>query len=126
MRGDEVYQAVADRTGLNRNDVKKAVNGLFDVVAGTVAQGKEKVTLTGFLSFEQVQRKARTARNPRTGEPIKVPKSKAVKVTAGSKLKDIVSGKAARPAAGAGAKKAGAKKAGAKKPAAKKTAAKKR
>ena len=48
------------------------------------------------MKFSQVQRKARMARNPRTGEPVAVPASKAVKIQAGSKLKAAAKG--SRPA----------------------------
>ena len=53
----------------------------------------EKLTLPGFLAFEQSSRSARTGRNPQTGETIQIAASKTVKVTAGSKLKAAAAGK---------------------------------
>jgi len=61
-----------------------------------VAQG-EKVTVTGFVSFEQVQRKARTARNPQTGEAIQVKATKAPKVSIGASFKKVVRGEERAP-----------------------------
>ena len=52
-----------------------------------VAAGGDKVSIPGWLSFEQVTRAARMGRNPRTGESIHVPATKACKVSVGSKLK---------------------------------------
>ena len=70
-------------------DVGRVVDGLFSAVSEAVAKG-EKVTIPGFLSFEQVATAARTGRNPQTGEEIKIAAGKRVKVTAGSKLKAAV------------------------------------
>nr|MDQ3353860.1 HU family DNA-binding protein [Actinomycetota bacterium] len=78
-------------------DVDATLKGLFEVVAGVVAKGDDKITLPGFISFEQVDRAARTGRNPQTGESIDVPASKAVKISAGSKLKAIAAGKEQAP-----------------------------
>ena len=52
-----------------------------------MAAGGDKVSIPGWLSFEQVTRAARMGRNPRTGESIHVPATKACKVSVGSKLK---------------------------------------
>ena len=62
-----------------------------DVVVENVAKG-EKIVLSGFLSFERVERKARTARNPQTGEAIQVAASRAPKVSIGSTFKKAVKG----------------------------------
>ena len=72
------------------------LNGLEDVVSVNVKKG-EKVALTGFVSFERVDRKARTGRNPQTGEAIKVRASKAPRVSAGATFKRVVNGKAPAP-----------------------------
>jgi len=92
MTKTELIKAVAARTEVSQADVERVINGFQDVVSQTVAKGKEKVTIPGFLSFERVTRKARKGRNPQTGESIKIPKTKAVKVSAGSKLKAIAKG----------------------------------
>ena len=97
MNRTELVAAVAERSGVSRGDVDSTLKGLFDVVAGVVAKGEEKVTIPGFVSFEQTARAARTARNPQTGAAIDVPAGTAVKVTAGAKLKAIAAGKEQAP-----------------------------
>lgn len=92
MTKSELIAEIAERTGLAKTDVEKALKSFEDVAHEIVAKGDEKLTLPGFLSFEQTHRSARTARNPQTGEPIQVPASKAVKVSAGSKLKAAAKG----------------------------------
>ena len=63
----------------------------FEVVAEAVGKG-EKVTVPGWISFEQTQRAARQGRNPATGEAMQIPATKAAKVSAGSKLKAAAKG----------------------------------
>jgi DNA-binding protein HU-beta len=98
MNRSELVDAIAQRTGVANKDVDASLKGLFDVVAGVVAKGGEKITIPGFLSFEQGARSARTGRNPQTGETIQVPASKTAKVSVGAKLKSIAAGKEAPPA----------------------------
>ena len=97
MNRSELIDAVSQRSGVESRDVDATLKGLFEVVAGVVAKGDEKITLPGFISFEQVDRAARTGRNPQTGESIDVPASKAVKISAGTKLKAIAAGKEQAP-----------------------------
>ncbi|MBW3609912.1 MAG: HU family DNA-binding protein [Actinomycetota bacterium] len=97
MNRTELIDAVSNRSGVSSRDVDATLKGLFEVVAGVVAQGDEKISLPGFISFEQVDRAARTGRNPQTGESIDVPAAKAVKISAGSKLKAIAAGREQAP-----------------------------
>jgi DNA-binding protein HU-beta len=92
MNKAELVEAVAKSTGQSKATVDSVLNGTIETIEKAVAKG-DKVTITGFLSVERVARKARTGRNPRTGETIKIPASKAVKVSAGAKLKNAVKGK---------------------------------
>jgi DNA-binding protein HU-beta len=57
----------------------------------------ERVALVGFGTFERQDRRARTARNPRSGEPVKVKATKVPRFRAGQGFKDVVAGKAAAP-----------------------------
>jgi len=98
MNRSELIEAVAERAGVAKSDVDAVLKGFQDVVSSTVAKGEEKITIPGFLSFEQGARSARTGRNPQTGETIQVAASKTVKISAGSKLKAIAAGKEAPPA----------------------------
>lgn len=85
----ELIASIASATGLSQANVGSVVDGLFSAVSEAVAKG-EKVTIPGFISFEQVATSARTGRNPQTGAEIAIPAGSRVKVTAGSKLKAAV------------------------------------
>ncbi len=93
MNKTELIEAVAAATGLTKTDSDKAVNALLDTVVATV-KGGDKVTVPGFGTFSVSERKARTGRNPRTGEALKIAASKAPKFTAGSSFKTAVNTKA--------------------------------
>lgn len=97
MNKSELVDAIADRTGVSKGDVDSTLRGLYEVVATTVAKGDEKITIPGFVSFEQGHRGARTGRNPQTGASIQVAATNTVKVSVGSKLKAIAAGKEAPP-----------------------------
>jgi DNA-binding protein HU-beta len=97
MNKSELIAAVAAHTGVESKVVATVIGGTEDVVTASVTNG-EKVALTGFVSFERVERKARTARNPATGEAIQVKASRAPKVSAGASFKKIVNGQAPAPA----------------------------
>jgi nucleoid DNA-binding protein len=93
MNKAELADALAERTGIQRKDSRAAVEALFDPENGLIAQALqrgEKVSLTGFGTFEVRERKARTARNPRTGTTIEVPATRAAAFRAGKGLKDGV------------------------------------
>lgn len=92
MNKTELIDQIAERTGVPKKDVGAVIDGLFIEVSQVVAKGDEKVTIPGFISFEQVNRKARKGFNPQSGEPITIPESTAVKVTAGNKLKAFAKG----------------------------------
>jgi DNA-binding protein HU-beta len=126
----QLVEQVAAQTGVGKPDVEKVMKSFIDTVQLTVKKG-EKVSLPGFGGWSQTQRKARTARNPRTGAAVKVPAGKGVKFTVGATFKDIVAAKrgsaAAKTTAKAPAKKAAparASKAPAKAPARKAAPAK--
>ena len=89
MNKGELISDAAKRAGLPASTVEAAVNGLLASIGEAVKRG-DKATLTGWISFEKVQRSARTARNPQTGDVVNVPARAAVKVKAGAKLKNMV------------------------------------
>jgi DNA-binding protein HU-beta len=64
-----------------------AYDGLFAILAETLKKG-DAIAISGFGSFKVVERKARKGRNPRTGEEINIPASRAVKFTPGKALKE--------------------------------------
>lgn len=77
--------ALSERVGLSRSVAQEAVETVFDICAWTVAQGYT-VSITNFGSLELVEKKARMARNPQTGDRIKVPSHKAVKFNVSPRL----------------------------------------
>ena len=85
----ELIEAVAAKADLPKSTVAKVLEDLEDVIVTSVSKG-EKVSITGFVSFDRVNRAARTARNPQTGEAIQVKASKAPKVSAGATFKNKV------------------------------------
>jgi DNA-binding protein HU-beta len=85
----ELIDKVAEEAGLAKSEAEKAVNALIQVVQGAVATG-DKVTLPGFGNWSRTDRSARTGRNPRTGEPVQIPASKAVKFSVGADFKKKV------------------------------------
>lgn len=96
MNKTELVETVATHTGIAKGTVAEVLGGFEEVIVAAVASG-EKVTVTGFVSFEQVQRKARTARNPQTGEAIQVKASKAPKVSIGASFKKVIKGEEKAP-----------------------------
>ncbi|MEV6421624.1 HU family DNA-binding protein [Streptomyces sp. NPDC051662] len=92
MNRSELLAALADRAEVSRKDADAVLSAFAVIVGDVVAKGDEKVTIPGFLSFERTHRAARTARNPQTGDPIQIPSGYAVKVSAGSKLKEAAKG----------------------------------
>ena len=89
MNKAELINAVAQTAELSRKDADKAVNAMLDVITEALRNG-DKVQIVGFGAFEAKVRASRMARNPRTGEEIEIPASKAVAFKVGKALKDEV------------------------------------
>jgi len=85
----ELVDAIVLESGAAKNTVAEVLKAFEDVVVKGVSGG-EKIVLSGFLTFERVDRKARTARNPQTGAPIEVAASRAPKVSLGTTFKKAV------------------------------------
>jgi DNA-binding protein HU-beta len=96
MRKRELAQAVAVHTDVDAKLAAKVVDGTLDVILATVAKG-EDVNLTGFAKFSKVKRPARMARNPATGEAVKVKAKTVAKITPLKGFKDVVLGVAPAP-----------------------------
>jgi len=92
----ELVDAIQKHTEVARADVDKVLGSLIQHTQIAVKKG-DRVSLVGFGTFERRDRKARTARNPRTGTPVKVKATKIPAFRAGQGFKDVVSGKAAAP-----------------------------
>lgn len=89
MKKTELIAAIAEQSGLSKKDAEKALNATLDTIIKAVAEG-DKIQLTGFGTFEQRQRNARTGVDPRTGNSIEIPASKVPAFKAGKGFKDIV------------------------------------
>ena len=83
----------ANTQGYTRKAVAEILDAALDTIRTKVAAG-QNVTLTGFGTFRQTQRSARTGTNIRTGQKIQIPASRGVTFSAGSELKAAVSGRA--------------------------------
>ncbi len=92
MNKTELIEIVSKNAELTKKESAAAVDALLDgIVEGLVKDGK--VQLIGFGSFEVRTRTARTGRNPRTGEQIKIKASKAPAFKPGKDMKDAVNAK---------------------------------
>lgn len=89
MNKSELIKSIATKSGLTPDQATQALNGLTDTIADTLAKGEE-VALIGFGTFRATNRKARTGRNPKTGEAIQIPASKTPTFKAGKSLKEAV------------------------------------
>jgi DNA-binding protein HU-beta len=127
----QLLNEFATSNELSRKQADEYLTSLVDIITATVATG-DPVAISGFAKFRRIDRPARLARNPATGETVKVKAKRVARITPLKNFKDaVLSGKAPRPAAKktvakkAPVKKAPAKKAPARKAPAKKVAAKK-
>ncbi|PIB77869.1 HU family DNA-binding protein [Mycobacterium celatum] len=130
MNKAELIDVLTEKLGSDRRSATAAVENVVDTIVRAVHKG-ESVTITGFGVFEQRRRAARVARNPRTGETVKVKPTSVPAFRPGAQFKAVVSGAQRLPAEGPAVKRgvtaSGARKAAKKSPAKKatKSAAKK-
>jgi len=89
MKKAELIDAVATKSELTKQDTKKAVDALFEMISNTLAN-EEKIQLIGFGTFEVRERAARTGRNPQTGEEMTIPASKVPAFKPGKELKEAL------------------------------------
>jgi len=89
MTKADLIVKVASKAGMTKASAENALNSFIASVEEVLAS-QGKLTLTGFGTFEVQQRKARTGRNPRTGQEIQIPANKVVKFRPGKLLKDSI------------------------------------
>ncbi len=92
----ELIAQVAAQADVDKTTAQNVLKAFEDTVLASVAAG-DKIALTGFVSFEQISKKATTARNPRTGEAVKVKAKKAPKVTVGATFKKVANNEVSAP-----------------------------
>jgi len=89
MTKTDLIAKVADMAGMTKVDANKAIDAVVGAVQASLAKG-EKVTWTGFGTFEVRNRAARMGRNPQTGAPLHIAASKTPAFKSGKSLKDAV------------------------------------
>ncbi len=87
MTKKDLIRTISIKTGQSQYNAAVILDGLLDTVEQAMASG-QRVAIPGFGTFEVGQRKARTGRNPLTGEEMKVPAKAVAKFTPGKRLKD--------------------------------------
>ncbi|MER6785080.1 HU family DNA-binding protein [Streptomyces sp. NPDC000658] len=98
MNKAQLVEAIADKVG-GRQQAADAVDAVLDAIVRATVAG-DRVSVTGFGSFEKVDRPARYARNPQTGERVRVKKTSVPRFRAGQGFKDLVSGSKKLPRGG--------------------------
>lgn len=89
MNKTELISVMAEKAEISKKDAEKALTAFTNVVADVLVDG-DKVAITGFGTFEVVERAERQGRNPATGEAITIAASKSPKFKAGKALKEAV------------------------------------
>ena len=89
MTKKEFIGVIAEKAGVSKKDTEAVYDALWASIAENLKAG-EKVQVTGFGTFEVRERPERVAKNPRTGESVKVAASKAPAFKAGKALKDSI------------------------------------
>jgi nucleoid DNA-binding protein len=87
MTKAELIDSISSKVDLPKGMAERIVNTIFDDIVGALKNG-DKVNISGFGTFQVSDRKARTGRNPKTGEAIQIGASRSAKFKAGKMLKD--------------------------------------
>jgi len=89
MNKADLVKRMAEIAGTTKANAEKLLDAFMQAVEEAISKG-DKVVLVGFGTFQVVTRAERAGRNPRTGEPLKIPAKKVVKFTPGKKLEEAV------------------------------------
>jgi DNA-binding protein HU-beta len=104
MNKAELIDELTKKLGTDRRQATAAVENVVDTIVRAVHKG-DSVTITGFGVFEQRRRAARVARNPRTGETVKVKPTSVPAFRPGAQFKAVVSGAQRLPSEGPAVKR---------------------
>jgi DNA-binding protein HU-beta len=104
MNKAELIDVLTQKLGSDRRQATAAVENVVDTIVRAVHKG-DSVTITGFGVFEQRRRAARVARNPRTGETVKVKPTSVPAFRPGAQFKAVVSGAQKLPSEGPAVKR---------------------
>lgn len=91
MQKTDFVKSVADRANVSQKEAKQVIDSALDIITESLKSG-EKVTLTGFGTFEVRQRQEREGVNPQTRQKIKIAATKTPGFSASSTLKEAVKG----------------------------------
>ncbi len=94
MNKSELIEATATAADISKAAAERALSSMIEAVVKAVAKG-DTVTLVGFGTFKPAKRAARTGKNPKTGEPLKIAATTVPKFSAGAGFKAAVAGKKA-------------------------------
>jgi nucleoid DNA-binding protein len=89
MTKADLVEICAEKTGLTRTDVAVTVDAFLDAVKASLEAGKN-IEIRGFGTFKVKLRKARKARNPRTGEEVPVPDRKVPVFKPSNEFKNLI------------------------------------
>lgn len=89
MNKADLIEELSAETGLTKRASREAIDAITSVVTDALARA-EKVTLVGFGTFQVRERKARTGRNPQTGEEIRIPARKVPRFKPGKGLREAI------------------------------------
>jgi DNA-binding protein HU-beta len=89
MNRSELIDAASQASGLSKSQTTKVLDSIIDNISDAVQKG-DRVSLSGFGTFERRERAARTGRNPQTGEPLEVAASKTPAFKPAKAFKDAV------------------------------------
>jgi DNA-binding protein HU-beta len=89
MNKQDIVAKIAKDTGMTKTAATAAVDSLIESITKSLKKG-DPVSFVGFGTFKASSRKARTARNPQTGAPIKIPKRRVPRFSAGKALRQAV------------------------------------
>lgn len=89
MNKSELVSAIASKTNMTKIQVENYLDCTLAIIQKTVSKGEE-VKIVGFGSFSRAMRKAKTARNPKTGATVKLPNTNVPRFKPGKEFKDSV------------------------------------
>jgi DNA-binding protein HU-beta len=89
MNKQDLIAKLVKDTGVTKVTAGKMIDSTIETIGKALKKG-DTVAFVGFGTFKTSIRKARVARNPRTGEAIKIAKRRVPRFTAGKSLKDLV------------------------------------
>ena len=90
MTKAELIDLMASKAGITKAEANKALSAITDGIVKSLKPKNGKITLTGLGTFSKSRRKARTGRNPRTGEPLKIKATNVVRFKPSQKLKGAI------------------------------------